>query len=731
MTAFEFADDSPRSDPWTEDDFGYRQFSKRLADILLEISAPNGFVVGLHGSWGTGKTTALNFVRYFIQDAISRSGTDQVQVVRFEPWMISGQHDLITSFFRVLAESLKDGSQGIQKAKRTAGKAAKVVVDPLVKAAVSVAVAASPSDAPAINVGADLAKSAVNKTIDAWLGEPTLQATHKDLARLLRKSGKRFLVFIDDIDRLEQSEVRSIMQMVKSVGRLPNVIYVLSYDRRIVWRALQELDALKEGEPSFMEKIVQHEVRLPHVTRSSLLKLLDREAAFVLSNVEGGRRWREIVQHGIGRWVKSPRDVQRFANALRFAWPPLKGEVDAGDVLALEGLRLFEPAIFEWIRTNRDLLIGSSTYRSEEDQNAVFLAMRESIDPARRTDVIELLSVLFSSRSKLIRGTDRFGFSEIWASVVERRGVGSPRGYDAYFALFPSEHAVPKALLDEAMDASDDPEVQDRAMKFVLERKDENGQPLISEYLEELQMRMVGTRALKPGDALIGALVRHAKDIQPIESKGVALLSPNNLYNFLLRDLLAARSIKQASTVLLAAVEAADSASVVSSLYVWRAREAGVLPSEGMKEGPFIDEQTLTRLGERALVLILEQAADGRLVDAPYYWDIMQAWTHLGDAEAAKEWLMNLVENDPRALTKVTKGILAWSQRDDGTNEYSYRGLSEDRAFYDETRLMNAADRFIGTENLSEDERVRMTVLADGIRAAIRRKLDLDGTQGD
>jgi predicted KAP-like P-loop ATPase len=49
-----------------------------------------------------------------------------------------------------------------------------------------------------------------------------------------------FLVIIDEIDRLDRSEIRSTMQTVKTVGKLPNVVYLLAYDRKIVWAALDD-----------------------------------------------------------------------------------------------------------------------------------------------------------------------------------------------------------------------------------------------------------------------------------------------------------------------------------------------------------------------------------------------------------------------------------------------------------------------------------------------------------
>jgi hypothetical protein len=58
-----------------------------------------------------------------------------------------------------------------------------------------------------------------------------------------------------------------------------------------------------------------------------------------------------------------PRDVLRLANAVKFSWPTLEGEIDPVDLLAMEGLRLFDTQAFNWIRDNRDFLFRDGHYQ--------------------------------------------------------------------------------------------------------------------------------------------------------------------------------------------------------------------------------------------------------------------------------------------------------------------------------------------------------------------------------
>lgn len=58
-----FLDDAPKVDPANDDRLGFAPFADRLAAALFELRAPNGYVVGLEGPWGSGKSTVLNFTK--------------------------------------------------------------------------------------------------------------------------------------------------------------------------------------------------------------------------------------------------------------------------------------------------------------------------------------------------------------------------------------------------------------------------------------------------------------------------------------------------------------------------------------------------------------------------------------------------------------------------------------------------------------------------------------------
>ena len=96
----------------------------------------------------------------------------------------------------------------------------------------------------------------------------TVEKTFRKLAKVLEDQGRRCLVIIDDIDRLSPDEALGVFRLVKSVGRLPNVMYLLVFERELAEKMIQERYP-SEG-PQFLEKIIQAGFELPAPLQTDL-----------------------------------------------------------------------------------------------------------------------------------------------------------------------------------------------------------------------------------------------------------------------------------------------------------------------------------------------------------------------------------------------------------------------------------------------------------------------------
>ena len=149
-----------------------------------------------------------------------------------------------------------------------------------------------------------------------------------------------------------------MVSLVKSLGDLPNVIYLLSYEEG----QLNSLIA-KAGHPDggrYLEKIVQYPVTVPRVEDADLIRLLDADLSDLLGELSAAERrrigmtWHFVFQH----YLTAPRDIRRYINAMAVAMPALREYVDPVDFALIEFLRLYDPEVYWWLRQNLGTLTG-------------------------------------------------------------------------------------------------------------------------------------------------------------------------------------------------------------------------------------------------------------------------------------------------------------------------------------------------------------------------------------
>lgn len=530
-------DDLPKQNPWEDDRLGHAPFAERISKVIINLMAPNGYVIGLHGQWGSGKSTILNFVLEYLKKHNAEHEGKQIIHFDFRPWIVSGHQDLIAAFFKILSEKIGPKDSRWTRFWKRASRSIKGSTDNLVDAAATVALTVDPSGGVASRLAGSLAKKSANALLDHFLEDPSLQKAYEDLKEQLGRSGKRFLVTVDDIDRLEDKYVKAVMQMVKSIGRLSNVIYLLAYDREIVWEALDQ--GVSRAGPRFAEKIVQQEIELPKPVKEALLTLLDQETSFLIGTSDNSARWGYIVRDGVRRWIRSPRDVVRLSNALKFSWPALENEIDPQDLLAMEGLRLFDEGAFNWLRDNRDFLFveGRFVFADDDVKKSAAEGLKQRIAENVQSQVLRVVSVLFPESAKWFEGRD-FG-RELPVEIFKRRGVGSEAGYDAYFGMHPSPDAISRAVVNDFMSRTEDVDSIEGIIRSYIGKKNSRQEPMIAKLLDELRVQYGASHPAQPTQAVLDALFRVGEEIIATDRDGdLFALSPRAQIGFLIRNML-------------------------------------------------------------------------------------------------------------------------------------------------------------------------------------------------
>lgn len=387
--------------------------AKKVAELVSTYQGKESFVIGIEGPWGSGKTSFINLV--FKELNISK-----LIVVRFNPWNFGGQNELVADFFSTLSEAIgAESSIGKTKSifKKYAGKL-QVSASPTIKLF------------GVLEVGGLLNRS----------DEP-LESARKAVDKALEKLEKRIVVVIDDIDRLDKTETRLIMKLVKMTANFPNTVFVLAYDRKKVADRLEE-----EGWPGdeYLKKIIQVSFNLPEPDRNGLNRILFNDLDDTVASIYGEtriegdeeKRWGELVSAGLPELFKTIRDVKRFVSSLRLNWSIMgKDEISKVDFIAIEALRVTAPTLYSVIAANKSLFTATQTiYAGMRDESAAreaeYTALLEKSPEDTRGLTKAICMVLFPQLNR------RSSYGHDWQNEWRKaKRICSEERFSFYFQL--------------------------------------------------------------------------------------------------------------------------------------------------------------------------------------------------------------------------------------------------------------------------------------------------------
>ncbi|NTA84124.1 hypothetical protein G6L13_26975 [Agrobacterium tumefaciens] len=258
---------SPDSDRALEssekDEFAFAGIARKLAPSLIAATESDGMVIGIEGPWGSGKSTMLNLLR----KELPALNAPNLHIISIAPWLIGDGSSLVRTLIEAMADvldTLDDAtSSRWSRNKKTTIRYGNLLrnyaaktgrgVAPLVKlAGLFVPMAAAAGEG--LDMGAGF--------LDKFGKAPTDADLKQAISERLKSVDVRFLVLIDDLDRLEPAQAVEVVRLVRSVADFPKVAYVMCYDRAVLAHALHIGLDVTNGD-LFLQKVVQLTFAIP------------------------------------------------------------------------------------------------------------------------------------------------------------------------------------------------------------------------------------------------------------------------------------------------------------------------------------------------------------------------------------------------------------------------------------------------------------------------------------
>ncbi len=636
--------DAPITKP-EQDLLGRDDFARALAEAMVAMPADDGLVVGLCGTWGSGKTSALNLVRYYLGQL-----DETPRVLVFNPWWFSESDDLLLRFLTQFASAVDRQGVRASQLREALRKYGGVV-------------ASAAKLVPGGQLGGELMQQLARALPDDNAAE-----LRERISDLLRKSGERFVVIVDDIDRLCASEVRQVFQLVKAVADFPNTIYLMAFDPEVVVGALDEIHAA--GGKGYVDKIVQVEFQLPPPDREQVRMIFtERLNGLLRATVDvdvDEHRWAGFYLDCLDPLLGTVRDVKRYVNALAMTWPLVATEVDLIDFLGVEAIRLRWPQVYRSVLAQKEALVGGvsdsslSLRRPERDaetHGGVLELLDDEEDRGRCREVLCSLFPRFAYTFDGIRqGT---GWEGRWRR--ERR-VCSADHFDVYFRLAVAPDAVSETELRELLTLAADPRaLADRFRRLAEERARGRGVSRARIALDRLLDHIPD--GLYPRDLarlLTGLYIVADELIELNDRESFVPFGNDTVINWAVQRAVSALEDQPAKLgFLIPLVDSSPSLSAAVLLVGYL--EHGAEKQAEMPEAErILDEAGLSALRERALQRIRAAGLCGSLRERPALAHVLAAWARWGNVEEAQRFVSRWVA-DERGLADFIASSLGYS----------------------------------------------------------------------
>jgi hypothetical protein len=374
----------------------------RLVDILVEGRGESRratrVVAGLTGTWGAGKSSVMGRLRQRLASMAN------VIVVDFNPWVVGHTEENLRSFLDTLGAAIRatciDDGNDLANAFYNYREA----LEPTLKDI-------SPMTSKFFGV---LPKRRARSLIE----------TRAKLEQKLESIHAAVVILIDELDRVDDSDVREMARSVKAIGDLPNISYLIAFDRARVESAL----GLHGSD--YIKKIVQFTI--------SLRPLMDYEARALLVEQLEDRGYKpdlgdtdlfEELMVSILPTLKSPRDIKWIVGGFSAIEPTIRGEVNSVDLFAYALLSAQAPSFRDFLEYNSEYVVndpisvGEYMRRSKGSRAEVFGQVYDALASTQLNPVIEFLFPVVSEKR---RDTERFGRLQDRNNLMTALYLGDP-----------------------------------------------------------------------------------------------------------------------------------------------------------------------------------------------------------------------------------------------------------------------------------------------------------------
>lgn len=373
-------------------------------------------LIALVGPWGSGKSFVLDRAAQALE--FPEGGEAFVRVVRFNPWLFSDEDSLYAGFAQLLLEQLrqKHGRRRLVKLLEIAGPSSKF---------------------GSVDISGTL--SNIASRIDPGRSSGSIEET---LTSAMVASGP-VCVLVDDVDRLTSEELLMLFKLVRLLGNVPNLHYVLAFDEDTVLALLADT-TVGARDPvrarMYLEKMIEQRINVPPMTDGQIAERViepllgyPAQAGFAVPKT-ALERLETVLTYSLVEHLTTVRLADRFVQAVKRLPATLQEELDYADWVFSIWIKTVAPSAWTYVMTHRDALLAHGVKHLWREPSEATVDLQGEVSAlgfqGRLGEAVaDLLSALFPAATT--SGRSVLGSTSIQESS-QRQGIGVMPYFDRY-----------------------------------------------------------------------------------------------------------------------------------------------------------------------------------------------------------------------------------------------------------------------------------------------------------
>jgi iron(II)-dependent oxidoreductase len=325
------------------DALDFAAYRDALVGIVRDPATQTPLVIGVFGTWGSGKTSLMKMVKARLREA-ALAGGRPIHTMWFDAWKYQRDEVLWRALLLQVLNCL-ESLEGVEESEEDKQKIAdwkqRLYEDVEREELGEFTFELTKAGKGVLKLGLGLLPAAplFRKLLSAWQAEPStfvddlvgafgrqrtqmherkvqfLEEFQEGLARLVREhvgsKGELLVAFVDDVDRCLPERALDVLEAIKLFLDVRGCVFVLGLDKEAIMEAVKERYPDQVKADQYLEKIVQLPFLLPPIESDDMAGFVDKLVPQL------PKRCREVFTLGLR---PNPRQVKRTINIFLFLW---------------------------------------------------------------------------------------------------------------------------------------------------------------------------------------------------------------------------------------------------------------------------------------------------------------------------------------------------------------------------------------------------------------------------